>query len=119
MKQFLERYLAWLVGITYFVIIGLVVFIGVFISLNACAEEIPKSFVYQYNEQTQIILLPDLCVKSDVSQGWQAEAKDSVKHADGCWQYSKDNQTVIIQLDMGEGHYVDFQLFKDKFKPVY
>lgn len=83
-------------------------------------EVIPKEFYYQYDTIYELVLLPDVCDKSDISQGWQAEARnlETKAHADGCWQYGKF-ETVLIVLDAGDGKYLDYQLYKTKFLPRY
>lgn len=91
--------------------------LALFVSV-AQADELPKQFEYQYTESVKIILMPDVCDKSDISQGWIAQAMEGNKVANGCWQYA-DNNTVKIYLDIGGGIYLDYQLYRAKFKPVY
>lgn len=83
-------------------------------------EAIPQEFYYQYDTIYELVLLPDVCDKSDISQGWQAEARnlETKAHADGCWQYGKF-ETVLIVLDAGDGKFLDYQLYKTKFLPRY
>lgn len=83
------------------------------------AEELPKYFSHQYTETVDIILLADQCNKADLSQGWQAYATDKGQRADGCWVYAKDGETVLIYLEISKGKYLDYQIYKDKFKARY
>jgi len=92
------------------------------ICLTGCtvahAEDMPKQFEYQYTPEVQIVLLPDVCDKSDASKGWQAYAKSTNgDKAIGCWMH-KDN-TVLIWVEVKPHEYIDFEFYKDKFKPVY
>ena len=89
------------------------------LATNAMADEMPKAFVHQYTDTVQIVLLPDVCNKADLSQGWQAYATEADKRADGCWIHAKDGQTVLIWLEISKGNYLDFQLYKDKFEARY
>jgi hypothetical protein len=85
-------------------------------AFNAVAGDLPKEFVHHYTPSVDIVLMPDVCNKADLSQGWIAQAREGDKHADGCWIYSKHQDTVLIYLDAGNGVYLDYELYKSKFE---
>ena len=101
-------------------IIALLALLATSAGSSAKAEEMAKSFVYQYTPNVEIVLLPDVCDKADLSQGWIAYAENE-KHekANGCWQHSQDGKTIIIVLDIGDGKYLDYQLYAEKFTARY
>lgn len=88
-------------------------------------EPIPKEFYMDYTPDIQLVLEYDQCDKSDTSKGWAAYAIElsTNRKATGCWGYSQ-NETVIIHISIGTDEtggerYLDYQLYKSKFKPRY
>ena len=85
------------------------------------AEILPKQFVYNYNENTQVILHPDVCTLVDPTVGWAAEAinRETGDKAPGCWRHTGDGKTVTIFLEAGPHKFIDMQVYTFRFNPEY
>lgn len=88
-------------------------------------EPIPSEFYMNYTPDVQLVLEYDQCDKSDISRGWSAYAIElsTNRKATGCWLYSQE-ETVTIHISLGADEtgaerFLDYRLFKSKFKPRY
>lgn len=83
-------------------------------------QELADRFETMYTADVKIVLLPDQCVKSDISMGWMAYAEQlsTKEKADGCWRHLDDDK-IQIYLDVGNKTYLDYVLYKEKFNAVF